>query len=374
MNNLKLTLSLIFLFINLAGYTQITLNPEIESQGAHNLIMKQVEITKNNTIISFVYTSRFSGNISPLLMQPGNNGWVSIQPEIQIIGVGGKRNFKMVKTEGIPVEPEKHYLSFKNEKIFFKVYFQKLDPGIEKFDLFECVSGDRIICFNFYGVKVTNPEDKISALSKPTVIVSGKLLNSITKKPIGGKIIFEILPGEKIIGTSTSDPVTGAFSFSFKPSKSVYSYLATAKGFLGNQENIDLSQLTQSQTINKNIFLKPLEAGETINLKDIFFGQGEYVLLSSSFAELDKLVKVMQENPTMEIELEGHTDIIGNADDNMKLSENRVNAVKQYLVNKGIADKRLKTKAYGGTKPLKTDGTDEERQVNRRVEFKILKK
>ncbi len=367
MNNLKLTLVLTFFIINLAGYAQITLNPEIENQGNHNLLMKQVEITKNYTVISFVHTSPFS-------TRPGDSSWVSIEPKIQIIAVGGKRNFKLIKTEGIPVAPTKHFYKLKNEKIFFKVYFQKLEPGIEKFDLFECVSGDRIICFNFYGVKINNPANKNITAGKPSVTVSGKLLSSITKKPVSGKIIFEILPGEKIIGSSTSDPTTGAFSFSFKPSKSVYSYLATAKGFLGNQENIDLSQLTQNQDINKNIFLKPLEAGETIHLKDIFFGRGEYILLSSSFGELDKLVKVMQENPTMEIELEGHTDIIGNADDNMKLSENRVNAVKQYLVNKGIADKRIQTKAYGGTKPLKTDGTDEERQVNRRVEFKILKK
>ena len=366
MNLFKIFPALLFVLFTQIVKSQITLNPVNESQGNANLVMKQVEITKNQTVISFVHTS-------PFATSPDNISWVEIEPKIQIIAVGGKRIFKFIKAEGIPVAPDRHVYKSKDEKLFFKVYFEKLDPGIEKFDLFECTSGDRIVCFNFYGVKINNPEIiKKQVAIKPKVTLTGKLLDANTKKPISGKIIFEILPSQKIIGTIQTQ-ITGEYTFTFNPSKSVYSYLASAKGFLAGQDNIDLQTFEPNQVINKNIFLKPISTGESIVLHNIFFAQGEYELLSSSFSELDKLVKILQDNPTMEIELEGHTDIIGNPADNLKLSEDRVKAVKAYLIKKGINEKRVQIKAYGGTRPLKTDGTDEERRVNRRVEFKILK-
>jgi outer membrane protein OmpA-like peptidoglycan-associated protein/polyhydroxyalkanoate synthesis regulator phasin len=120
--------------------------------------------------------------------------------------------------------------------------------------------------------------------------------------------------------------------------------------------------------------LSKVEVGKNITLENIYFKIAEYELLPESFTELDKIVKFMQENTQTEILLEGHTDFIGNANDNMKLSENRVKAVKNYLTQKDIASKRIQIKWYGGTKPIKTDGTDEQRKINRRVTFTLLKK
>ena len=81
---------------------------------------------------------------------------------------------------------------------------------------------------------------------------------------------------------------------------------------------------------------------------------------------------MMQENDEMIIQLEGHTDYQGNAEENMKLSEQRVNAVKDYLVSRGIKSKRIQTKAFGGTAPLSRDNTPEAHRINRRVELRIL--
>ena len=112
---------------------------------------------------------------------------------------------------------------------------------------------------------------------------------------------------------------------------------------------------------------------ESIRLTNIIFQLGESELQSESFIELDKLVKQLKKYYQVEILLEGHTDITGDVDDNIKLSLNRVNSCKQYLVNKGIEARRIQTKGYGGTRPLKRSGSEKEREINRRVEFKIVK-
>jgi OOP family OmpA-OmpF porin len=108
-------------------------------------------------------------------------------------------------------------------------------------------------------------------------------------------------------------------------------------------------------------------------LNHIIFGQGKSTIASESYAELDELVQMMDQNSRIVIQLEGHTDNQGNAKANIQLSKNRVEAVKKYLVSKGIARDRIKTKAFGGAQPLRNEMTPEDRVLNRRVEVRILK-
>jgi outer membrane protein OmpA-like peptidoglycan-associated protein len=117
-----------------------------------------------------------------------------------------------------------------------------------------------------------------------------------------------------------------------------------------------------------------LKPGNRILLKNVHFELTQAILLPESFPELDKLANWMLGQPASSIRLEGHTDIIGNHKDNMDLSEQRVAAVKNYLIAKGVVGSRLETQGFGDTKPLIKKGTDEERKANRRVEFVLLKK
>ena len=362
----------------LGAFSQKTFYPLVESQGEARVQIQMVDITSDYTIISFVYTGSVPAALQGMRLDTNSN-WCQLDPRIKIIGVGGKRTFKFIKAEGIPVAPKKLYIRQDGQKVNFKVWFEKIEPGIERVDIFECTNYDLIVCFNFYGVLIKNPELPKPPLSpqnipaaNPRVTVIGKVLDAKTQKPIAANLTFELLPTQKPAGTLISTP-TGDYKTTLSPNAR-YSVSAAAQGYLVTEENIDLTKALDKQVITRNILLKPVEVGETIRLNNIYFAQGEFYLLNSSFGELDRLARILQQNPTMEILIEGHTDIIGNPADNLKLSENRIKAVKNYLVKKGISENRIQTQAYGGSKPLKTDGTDEERQINRRVAFKILKK
>jgi outer membrane protein OmpA-like peptidoglycan-associated protein len=123
-----------------------------------------------------------------------------------------------------------------------------------------------------------------------------------------------------------------------------------------------------------DLYLTPLEAGQVVKLNGVYFVQGEDILLQTSYPELKKLVKLLNENPTMEIRLEGHTDNQGSSYLNQILSDKRVKAVKKYLVQQGIADNRIRTQGFGDKKPIADNNVQENRKLNRRVEFVITKK
>jgi len=119
-------------------------------------------------------------------------------------------------------------------------------------------------------------------------------------------------------------------------------------------------------------FGSTVEAGRTYRLSNLLFKQSDYHIQPSSYPELDTLVSMLQRNPTMEIELAGHTDNVGDHRLNVALSRQRVDAVKSYLSNAGIQPVRIKIKAYGGSKPIADNSKEETRRLNRRVEVTFL--
>lgn len=120
-----------------------------------------------------------------------------------------------------------------------------------------------------------------------------------------------------------------------------------------------------------DVALKPIQKDMVVQLKNIQFETNSYVLTRSSFAELDKVVKLMEANPELQIELAAHTDDVGTDAYNDQLSSRRGEAVKEYIVRKGIARERLTSVGYGKRRPLVANDSDENRAVNRRVEFKV---
>ena len=207
----------------------------------------------------------------------------------------------------------------------------------------------------------------------PVVLVEGRVLNAKTQKPLEAVIRFDDLNSGMEVGEARSDPRSGDYRIVLTSGKN-YGYHAAAPGYLSVSENLELRDLTEYDELRKDLLLVPIEIGESIQLRNVFFVQSKAALLPESYPELDRLVRIMKDNKTLEIQLEGHTDGRGDPKANLALSEERVEAVRQYLISKGISDKRIVGKGFGGARPMVSNDTEENRQLNRRVEFKITKK
>jgi outer membrane protein OmpA-like peptidoglycan-associated protein len=124
--------------------------------------------------------------------------------------------------------------------------------------------------------------------------------------------------------------------------------------------------------INQNFKMQTLEPNKSYSLANISFDQGKAELKASFDTELDKVVLILNENPSYQILLEGHTDNQGDWNDNLKLSLERVENVKNYLISRGIEGNRIKTKGWGGAKPIANNLLEDTRRINRRVEFTLI--
>ena len=206
---------------------------------------------------------------------------------------------------------------------------------------------------------------------EPVVLVKGKVLNANTNEPLSASVLFkpENIPSEH--GLARSDPQNGTYKIVL-PKGASYQYKASIKGFLSLVNSIDLTEASNYGEVEENLYLVPLEEGQKIPVGNIFFVRSKPQLLPQSFSELDKLVTILKEYPSLKIELGGHTDNLGQSSLNLDLSLQRVATVKDYLVNKGIAPQRLSTKGYGDTQPIALNDRELNRRRNRRVEFTIL--
>ncbi len=214
-----------------------------------------------------------------------------------------------------------------------------------------------------------------SAKPEPTVLIRGTVFDAKTKKPIGAKIAYQSLQDSTTKGIAAANPQNGHYQL-IVPYGSVYGFLAEADQYLAVSENLDVTKRINSkemQIIERNLYLVPMQTGEIVRLNNLFFESAKWDLLPNSQPELERLVKMLVENPSLTIQLEGHTDNVGTDANNKTLSEKRVQVVKQFLVTRGIDAKRIQCVGYGKTKPVAPNTTDEGRAQNRRVEFRILK-
>jgi outer membrane protein OmpA-like peptidoglycan-associated protein len=180
------------------------------------------------------------------------------------------------------------------------------------------------------------------------------------------------LPENDEKGIASSDPVNGDYKIVL-PAGKKYGFRAEAKGYIAVSQNEDFSSVTEYREITRDLELTPIKVGETVQLNNLFFVQSKADILPDSEPELERLLKLMNDNPTMAVELGGHTDNQGNSSANLQLSEERALSIVKYLIDHGVDKKRLEYKGYGGTKPIASNANAESRQKNRRVEIKILK-
>lgn len=219
--------------------------------------------------------------------------------------------------------------------------------------------------------KKTNDTTPVVTDKVLVTILKGTVKDSKTHVPVEAKI--EIIDNEKneVVATFTSNSATGKYLVSL-PSGRNYGINVSHEAYLFHSENFIIADTADYQEIVKDIYLQKIEVGTKVVLRNIFFDYNKATLRSESTAELDKLIGVLQKEPLLRIEISGHTDNKGGMEYNVKLSEERAKAVVDYLISKGIDKSRLEYKGYAYEQPIATNDTEEGRQLNRRVEFKVL--
>ena len=230
---------------------------------------------------------------------------------------------------------------------------------------------DNLIAWRTEPVSETSMEAAVNTVS--LTLLKGRVLDEATKEPVEASIILTDNVINEEIATFTSNSATGKYLVSL-PSGKNYGIAVKAPGYLFHSENFDIPKTSAYQEVEKDIYLKKVEIGKEIVLKNIFFDFNKATLRPESKNELENLTQLMRENPTIKIEISGHTDNVGSAAYNKTLSQARAKAVVDYLINAGIPADRMTSAGYGFDKPIASNETDAGRQLNRRTEFKITSK
>jgi outer membrane protein OmpA-like peptidoglycan-associated protein len=206
-----------------------------------------------------------------------------------------------------------------------------------------------------------------------TLYLVGNVMDSMVNKGINSKIQVIDNESNKVVSTFITDSL-GEFVIRL-PEKKKYGVEVTAKNYLFFADNINLNQMQiNNDTIYHDFYLDKVEIGKKVVLENIYFETGSDKLKPESYPELERVVKLLKNNPSIKLEISGHTDNVGSYLANKNLSQARAKSVVDYLVDKGINKNRLKYKGYSFTQPIAPNDTPQGRQKNRRVEFKILEK
>lgn len=234
-----------------------------------------------------------------------------------------------------------------------KAYYSSDRPGAKGLDIYE---------FDL------DAKDRPS----PVSYVHGKVFDKETGKPLCANIELINLDNNKLVAKTQSCWERGDFLMCLPLGKE-YAFNVSRNGYLFHSENFALKKVHRKDNpFVMNIPLKAIKIGNSSVLRNIFFETGKYELLTQSKAELGKLIDFMKNNPSVKIEIGGHTDNVGTVEYNQVLSENRAKSVYNYLVKNEIEKSRLTYRGYGLSEPVASNETAAGRAKNRRTEFKII--
>ncbi len=205
-----------------------------------------------------------------------------------------------------------------------------------------------------------------------TLWVKGRVFDKNTKQGLPSSVDLANLKTKKVESRLVTDE-DGNYLVTL-PVGNDYAFNVHRKGYLFYSENFDLTGKAPDSTYEVDIPLQPIEVNANIVLKNVFFDTKKTELKPESITELDNVVRLMNENPTIKIQIIGHTDNIGKPADNLKLSTGRAVAVVNYLLLKGVKNERLSFKGFGDTKPIAPNTTEQGRALNRRTEMWVISK
>lgn len=205
---------------------------------------------------------------------------------------------------------------------------------------------------------------------KPVTLVKGRVFNRKDNQSIPATVYYEDLETGEVLGSVRTNSKTGEYQIILVVGRK-YGYYAVADKYLSQSENMDLVHLPEYRKENQNLTLVPIETGQSITMNNLFFDTKQWTLKPESYLELNRIVKFLEQNPQVKIEIGGHTDDVGSDENNQILSAKRAYEVYQYFVSKSVTVERLLYIGYGETKPKVPNTSDYNRALNRRVELMI---
>lgn len=205
-----------------------------------------------------------------------------------------------------------------------------------------------------------------------TLWAQGKVFDKHTNAPLPSAVeLTDLETGNMISRVSTDED--GEFLVTLPVGRD-YAFTVRRKGYLFFSENYNISTTAPDETFVAEIPLQPIEANASVVLKNIFFNTGKSDLKPESIVELNNIVTLLNENPTLRIQIIGHTDNVGSDKDNLKLSNDRALSVVNYLITHGVKAERLSHLGKGASNPVADNNTEEGRAQNRRTEMKVVAK
>ncbi len=185
---------------------------------------------------------------------------------------------------------------------------------------------------------------------EPVAIVSGNVIDAESNQPMSAEIVADLKKSNEEFAKVTYEPETGEYKM-ILPLKDLYRLTASHEGYFPVTEEIDLQRETNFRTIRKNITMLPIKVGQKIRLSQIMFAQSSADVVSSSYPEMQRIVAMMKEHPTMEVLLEGHTDNVGDYQKNVKLSEDRVSGGQEVPEYQGNRTPAYSNQSLGARQP-----------------------
>jgi len=231
----------------------------------------------------------------------------------------------------------------------------------------------------YYSREESKNRSRLYKIQLPSAIVTsykgnvlkGKVVDARTGNVLKAHIELFDIQHNKSVSVAESDSVSGEYLMVL-PGGAEYALYVNCASYLFQSLHFNYLQADETHPVIKNIYLFPVEKNAMVVLNNLFFDVDKYELKQQSLTELNEIVKFLQNNKTVKIEISGHTDNSGTESYNQQLSLKRAASVADYLKKQGIDLLRISQKGYGSQRPVRPNDSDENRQLNRRIEFKIL--
>jgi outer membrane protein OmpA-like peptidoglycan-associated protein len=267
--------------------------------------------------------------------------------------VGAEKHFSAPVNVGYPINTADHDIFFVWSPDGKRAYFSSIrKDGYGEKDIY----------------MLTRADAKVSL-----IVLKGSVLAKDESKPVGARVKVYDNTTKELVQDIEANSESGKFLIALPPGRN-YQVSIDKNGYLPYSVNVDIPEKEEFFEHKENFFLETLTPGSMANLRNVFFDHDKATLRPESTVELDRVVKFLQENKGLYFEVAGHTDSVGTADYNYKLSDERAHAVKNYLIARGVDKHRLVSVGYGEDFSIAGNSSAGGRQLNRRTELIIIEK